>query len=111
MKGLVAVLFLMIVPNAFAEEYCSNVKNQIAVDHQWKESDFTKQNADHALSKLQDAVNEKGILDWYESTNYYALIEGYLLMNAIKRNSNDKDRKYFHIANFCNFLTSRPIVD
>lgn len=111
MKTMMLTLIILISTNVFAEEYCANVENPIEEDHRWIESDFTLESAQNALNKLGEAVNEKRVLDWYESANYYTLIEGYLLIRAIKLNSHDEGNKEFHINNFCRFLTSRPIVD
>lgn len=106
MKILIITLALLASHNIFAEETCKGFESQIEPDMQWKETDFTKERAKEAVDKIDKAVSGKISLDWYEFPNAATQIEGYLLkVKAIK------DPSSYNISMFCNFVTSRPIVD
>ncbi|MDH5446836.1 MAG: hypothetical protein OEY52_14900 [Gammaproteobacteria bacterium] len=115
MKILSTILLLLISTHTFAEEYCAGYKSKIADDHQWNEILFDKEEAIKAIKRLENAVNGKVVLDWYESANYYTQIEGYILKQRIIRHKKispkDKTGLKIKIDEFCNFIKGVPIVD
>ena len=104
---LISCIFISLLSfNSFSKEICSNYENKIEADHQWNESDFTKENAENALKIMNQAVQSEVSLDWYEYPNLSTLVEGYILKSQFTINPSDRSRD-----RFCNFLIRTPIVD
>ncbi|QBY05040.1 hypothetical protein E2K93_11880 [Thalassotalea sp. HSM 43] len=106
MKSLITAFIILLSLPGYTVELCGKYENKIEPDHQWKESDFTKHNAELAIKRLSDSVAGKAKLDWYEYPNLSAYIEGYLLkVKALESNSNHNIRR------FCNFIINTAVVD
>ena len=106
MKTFVSLILLLISFTTQSKEYCSEYKSKIESDHQRKESYFTKNNADLALNRLNQAVIGKIKLDWYEYPNLSVSIEGYLLKANLLENDSEHN-----IEKFCTFVITTAFVD
>ena len=106
MKLISCIIISLLSFNSLSQEICSNYENKIEADHQWNELDFTKENAENALKRMNQAVQSEVALDWYEYPNLSTLVEGYILKTQFTAKPSDHSRDMF-----CNFLIRTPIVD
>ena len=111
MKYLLIAIFCL--PTlGLANDICHDYENKIEPDHQWKESDFTKEKAQKALDFLVGVVKDNKKYEWFELTNAHTLVEGFVLKRAALRemeiNSMPPD---YHRSAFCLWVTTRSVVD
>ena len=106
------VLALLLPAIGHAKELCHDYENTIEPDHQWKESDFTKERARKALAFLTGVVENDETYEWFELTNAHTLVEGFVLKRAALREiENGTLSPDYHRSAFCLFITTRGIVD
>ena len=113
MKRLITLLLLTFSLNVYAENICPNLKSEIEPDHQFKESDFTKENAQAAIKFFSEVINSGKTYQWYEPPHHQAMIKGYILkQSALKemaaKNSMPSD---FYRPEFCIWLSITAIID
>jgi len=112
MKLTILLISLLFSFGVSAEELCKNYKSDIESDHQWSETDFTKENAETSLKFLQGVVSENKGYGWYQLPNAITLIRGYVLKReALKEASKDFVPPGYHREGFCLWLKSTAIVD